>query len=584
MFKLIKYLKKYWYFALLAPLFMVLEVAMDMVLAQYMEKIVDLGIQTKNLDNVIYYGSIMIAVLAAGVIGGILSGVFTNLTAFNFSNDLRKDLFKKIMYLSFEQTDNFQTGSLVTRVTNDITQVQNMISMTLRSLVRALSFFILGIIFTLSISKEYMTILIIILPIEIILLIVFMRLVFPIFTQIQAKLDKVNTIVHENVTGARVVKAFSKEKYEYNRFLTANNEYTGKTLYVNKISALLMPMLMLVVYIASIVIYKIGGDSIFKAFNSSNTDEMIMVGQISQAITYVTMICMSVIMLGMTFTNIARAYASCKRINQVLDEKVNITGGNFVGPTKTRGKIEFKGVSFAYPGSKESILENISFEITPGQTIAIVGSTGCGKSTLVNLMPRFFDTTKGEILIDGVNIKDYSLEVLRKKVSIALQKSELFAGTIKDNVCFGYIGATNDEVNEAIRISQAEEFVRLKEKGLEEYVEEKGTSLSGGQKQRISIARAIIRKPDILIFDDATSALDLVTEAKLYKELKEKMSSTTKIIVAQRIATAKHADKIMVLDAGKIVDFDSHENLMKKCHIYQDIYNSQLKNGGEIYE
>lgn len=297
MLKILKYIKKYWCFALLAPLFMIGEVVMDLFLSQYMEKMIDYGIQTNNMDNIIDYGLIMLAIVILGVLFGVLSGVFTNITAFKLSNNLRKDVFNKMMYLSFEESDKLQTGSLVTRVTNDVTQVQNMVSMALRGLIRAFSFFILGIVFTLSISKDFAMILVFILPIEVIVLVIFMKLVFPIFSQIQARLDKVNTIVHENVSGARVVKAFSKEQYENDRFINANNNYTSKTLYVSKISALLMPVLTLVIYIGTITIYKIGGDSIFTAFKN-NTGEMLMVGEISQAVTYITMICMSIIMLG----------------------------------------------------------------------------------------------------------------------------------------------------------------------------------------------------------------------------------------------------------------------------------------------
>lgn len=583
MIKLMKYLKRYWYFAIFAPLFMILEVTMDLVLSQYMEKMIDYGIQTENLDNVFKYGGIMVGVLLIGVVCGILSGVFTNLTAFNFSNDLRKDVFKKIMYLSYDQTDNFQTGSLVTRVTNDITQVQNMISMTLRGVVRAASFFILGIVFTLSISSKFGLILAIVLPIEIIILIIFIKIVFPIFKEIQIRLDRVNTVVHENVSGARVVKAFSKEDYEYNRFVNANNDLTDKTLYVSKRSALLMPILMVIVYITQLIIYQIGGESIINASKTFTGDNMIMVGEINQAVTYISMICMAIIMLGMTFTNLAKAYASSSRINEVLDTKLEIEDGQ-KDKTENDGVLEFKNVSFKYPTSKQNVLNNLSFKLNKGETIAIVGSTGVGKTSLVNLIPRFYDTTEGSVLIDGVDVKDYKLEKLRSIVSICLQKSEMFSGSIADNIKFGALDATDEELKEAADIAQALEFVESKENGFDERVEEKGTSLSGGQKQRLAIARAIIRKPKILIFDDSTSALDLVTEAKLYQKLKEKLKDTTKIMVAQRVATAKNADRIIVLDKGEIVGFDTHENLLKNSFVYQDIYNSQLKKGVSIDE
>lgn len=581
MLKLLKYVKKYWYFAILAPTFMFLEVFMDMLLTLFMEKMVDFGVQTGNINNIIKYGLLMLLFLFIGVACGILSGVFTNLTSFKFSNDLRKDVFKKIMHLSYNQTDKFSTGSLVTRVTNDITQVQNLLSMALRMFIRALSFFILGIVFTLNINIEFGYILLIILPIEILVIIIFVKLAFPIFSVIQTKLDKVNTIVHENLTGARVVKAFSKEDYEYSRFKGANDEYTQKNLYVGKISAFLMPILMIIVYIGQIVIYYVGGNSILEASkNALKINDMILVGEISQAITYISMICMSIMMLGMIFTSLARATASAKRINEVLDCEEEIKDGKKDINLEETGTIEFKNVSFNYPGSSSYSLQNISFKANKGDVIAIVGATGSGKSTLVNLITRFYDVSEGEILVDNINVKDYTQKELRNKVAICLQKAELFSGTIKDNIKWGKEDASDEEVDEACSIAQAKEFILSKEKGYDEYVEEKGTSLSGGQKQRLSIARAIIKKPEILIFDDSTSALDLVTEAKLHQAMNEKIKDITKIIVAQRISTARNAKKIIVLDNGQIVGFDTHDNLMKNCEIYIDIYNSQLKKGG----
>lgn len=579
MFKLLRYMKKYWYIAIFGPIFMVIEVLMDMVLSNYMAKMVDDGIMTQNLDNVIKYGLIMLAIVFIGVAGGILSGAFTNLASFKFSNDLRKDLFRKIMDLSYNQTDDFNTGSLVTRITNDITQVQNMISQALRGFVRALSFFVLGIFFTLRISKDFGFILAIILPLEVAILIIFMKLVFPVFSVIQKKLDKVNTVVHENVSGARVVKAFGKEDYEYERFVNTNNDYTASNLYVGKTAAFLMPALMLIIYAAQFAIYMIGGNSIIEAFKGAiRVDDMITVGQISQAVMYINMICMSIMMLGMTFTNMARAIASAKRINEVLDCDLEIVSGNYdSSENPVKGTIEFKDVSFAYPLSHGNVLNNINLKIEQGQTIAIVGSTGCGKSSLVNLIARFYDVTEGEVLLNGVNVKEYNLVELRNKVGMCLQKAELFKGTIKENVRWGKMDASDEEIILACQIAQASEFIENKEMKYDEIVEAKGASLSGGQKQRLSIARAIVKQPEILIFDDSTSALDLVTESKLHEAMKKHLANTTKIIVAQRIATAKNADYIAVLDNGTIVDFGTHKELLANSAIYQDIYYSQLK-------
>lgn len=595
MFKLLKYLKKYWYFALLAPIFMIAEVTMDMLVTNKMGTMIDIvnsyGPTSDNnqfLNTIVSNGIIMLALVLIGVVSGILSGVFANLASQKFANDLRKGLFSKIMHLSFQQSDDFSTASLVTRVTNDVTAVQTMIAMAIRMFIRSLSMFILGIVFTLQISKQFMIILAVALPLEILIMVFFMIKAFPMFSIVQTKLDKVNSVVHENLTGARVVKAFSKEDYEYNRFVEANDTLTSITLKVNKLMAIIMPLFMLIVYAGMIAIYYIGANSQFDAMLylenfATSIDPKISVGEMEKATTYIMMIMSSLLMIGMTFANMARAAASGKRINEVLETPDIICDGNLdVTTLKETGTIEFKNVDFAYPNASASVLENINLKIEKGETVAIVGATGSGKTTLVNLITRFYDVTKGEILVDGENIKNYKLIDLRNKIAIVLQKAELFAGTIKENIKWGNPNATDEEVEWAANIAQAIEFIDSKEKKFDEYVEEKGTSLSGGQRQRLSIARAIVKKPEILIFDDSTSALDLVTEAKLYKAMRDNIADTTKIVVAQRIATAKNADKIVVLDGGTIIAYDTHENLLANCEIYQDIYNSQLKREGDI--
>lgn len=595
MFKLLKYLKKYWYFALLAPIFMIAEVTMDMLVTNKMGTMIDIvnsyGPTSDNnqfLNTIVSNGIIMLALVLIGVVSGILSGVFANLASQKFANDLRKDLFSKIMHLSFQQSDDFSTASLVTRVTNDVTAVQTMIAMAIRMFIRSLSMFILGIVFTLQISKQFMIILAVALPLEILIMVFFMIKAFPMFSIVQTKLDKVNSVVHENLTGARVVKAFSKEDYEYNRFVEANDALTSITLKVNKLMAIIMPLFMLIVYAGMIAIYYIGANSQFDAMLylenfATSIDPKISVGEMEKATTYIMMIMSSLLMIGMTFANMARAAASGKRINEVLETPDIICDGNLdVTTLKETGTIEFENVDFAYPNASASVLENINLKIEKGETVAIVGATGSGKTTLVNLITRFYDVTKGEILVDGENIKNYKLVDLRNKIAIVLQKAELFAGTIKENIKWGNPNATDEEVEWAANIAQAIEFIDSKEKKFDEYVEEKGTSLSGGQRQRLSIARAIVKKPEILIFDDSTSALDLVTEAKLYKAMRDNIADTTKIVVAQRIATAKNADKIVVLDGGTIIAYDTHENLLANCEIYQDIYNSQLKREGDI--
>lgn len=584
MFKLFKYLKKYWWATLLAPLFMVGEVGMDMLITQQMQQMIDNGIQASNLNVVKTVGLNMLILVLIGVSCGILSGVFANIASCKYANDLRKDLFNKIMQLSFDQTDKFSTSSLITRVTNDVTQMQNFIAQIIRMFVRSLGMFVLGILLTIKIDSRFAILLAIALPLEICVMVFFIRKAFPIFNVIQTKLDNLNTVVHENLTGARVVKAFCKENYEINRFYNVNDSYASTLMYVNKMMAVLMPIFMLIIYAAQIAIYAIGGNNILDAFFNNKTPT-ISIGMISQATTYILMICFSLIQLGMMFMSIARASASSKRINDVLDCKLEIEDGNInINDIKEKGVVEFKNVSFKYPQASENVLENLNFKINKGETVAIVGATGSGKTTLVNLINRFYDVNEGEVLVDNVNVKDYKQEDLRNKIAIALQKAELFAGSIKDNIKWGKENASDEEVENAAKIAQAEEFILSKKDKYDEFIEEKGTSLSGGQKQRISIARAIVKKPEILIFDDSTSALDLVTEAKLYKAMKENINDTTRIVVAQRIATAKNADKIIVLDSGKIIAFDTHENLLNNCEVYIDIYNSQLKREGVFDE
>ena len=584
MLKILSYVKKYWWSALLAPTLMFIEVFMDMLLPNQMAQMVDVAIPSGDIGAIVLVGLKMLLFAFLGLLGGVLSGVFTNYTGYKFSNDMRKDLFEKIMNLSVIDATDFSTGSLITRVTNDVTQIQHFVSMALRMFIRALSLFVLGIIFTVNINPVFGFIIVIALPIEILILAIFMKKVFPHFGRIQKELDEVNVVVHENVTGARVVKAFSKEEYELDRFVDTNDTYTNTLLTISKTSAILMPVLTLIIYVAQVAIYSLGGSKIIAFYDHLETDLNITIGEISAATTYITMICNSLINLGMIFSNMGRAMISVRRVNEILNYKLDIVDGNTTEEETSIGTIEYKKVCFGYPSSKENVLSDISFKINQGETIAIVGSTGCGKSTLLNLMIRLYDVTSGEVLINGINVKDYKLVDLREKIAIILQKSELFAVSIAENIRWGKPKASLEEVIEAAKIAQAHDFIMEKGNGYDEIVEQKGASLSGGQKQRLSIARAIIKNPEILIFDDSTSALDLVTESKLYQALNQKMAKTTKIIVAQRIATAKNADKIIVLDNARIVAFDTHENLMNTSPIYQDIYNSQLKREGEDNE
>ncbi len=574
MIKVLSYLKRYWYIAALSPLFMILEVSMDLLQPDLMSKIVDDGVLAGNMDVILEVGIQMVIFTLIGCIGGILSGVFGNMAAQSFSNDLRKDAFSRVMGMSFQQTDKFTTGSLVTRLTNDITACQDFVGMALRMMVRTVMQFVGGIYMVLHIDVRFGLILLVTLPIQLIIVAVVLKKGAPLFGIVQSKLDRVNTVVQENVSGARVVKAYTREQYEIDRFGAANDDLCNTNLRVQRLMALLVPVLSILMNASVLAVIYIGGLQV-KA-------QELEVGRIMAAITYITQILMSVMMIGMMFQQVTRASASAKRIREVLDADPVIAGGDFDGVTNEKGTVEFKNISFRYPGVQAgNVLEDISFRVNKGETVAILGATGCGKTSLVNLIARFYDATEGTVLVDGVDVREYDLDALRGKIGFVLQKSELFSDTIENNIRWGKPDATEAEIKTAAEIAQADSFIQGFSDGYKDMVTEKGTSLSGGQKQRLSIARAIVKKPEILIFDDSMSALDLTTDAKLQRALREYFDDTTVIMIAQRVASVMNADKIAVIEDGRLAAFDNHENLMKSCDVYQDIYNSQMREGDE---
>ena len=526
------------------------------------------------MDVILEVGIQMVIFTLIGCIGGILSGVFGNMAAQSFSNDLRKDAFSRVMGMSFQQTDKFTTGSLVTRLTNDITACQDFVGMALRMMVRTVMQFVGGIYMVLHIDVRFGLILLVTLPIQLIIVAVVLKKGAPLFGIVQSKLDRVNTVVQENVSGARVVKAYTREQYEIDRFGAANDDLCNTNLRVQRLMALLVPVLSILMNASVLAVIYIGGLQV-KA-------QELEVGRIMAAITYITQILMSVMMIGMMFQQVTRASASAKRIREVLDADPVIAGGDFDGVTNEKGTVEFKNISFRYPGVQAgNVLEDISFRVNKGETVAILGATGCGKTSLVNLIARFYDATEGTVLVDGVDVREYDLDALRGKIGFVLQKSELFSDTIENNIRWGKPDATEAEIKTAAEIAQADSFIQGFSDGYKDMVTEKGTSLSGGQKQRLSIARAIVKKPEILIFDDSMSALDLTTDAKLQKALREHFDDTTVIMIAQRVASVMNADKIAVIEDGRLAAFDNHENLMKSCDVYQDIYNSQMREGDE---
>lgn len=574
--KLSKYLKPYALFAVLTPLSMVGEVLGDLLQPKLMSKIVDDGVLGQDMDLIIRTGLLMLLVLIGGGACGIAASAFGGIASQSFSRDLRVDVFKRVMGLSFEQTDKFTTGSLVTRLTADITAIQQMVDFMLRMLVRDSLLFFGGIIMMFTLNVRFGIIILCALPVEIIMMIVILRKANPYYSIVAKRLDSVNSVVQENVTGARVVKAYVREDTEEKRFDDANISLMESNLRVQTLMAILQPLLMIILNLSVIAVIVIGGWQV--------QAQAMKVGEVMAAITYLTQVLQGVMMMSMMFQTLAKASASANRLREVLETDPVIKSGSVSLSDKTGGTVSFKNVSFSYPETKgRPVISELTLDIKSGESVAILGATGSGKSSLVNLIPRFYDCTAGEVLVDGVNVKDCKLDELRKKVGIVLQKSELFSGTVEDNIKWGDKNATHEEVISAAQAAQADEFIQKIPAGYEGIIAEKGASLSGGQKQRLSISRAVLKKPEILILDDSTSALDLGTEAKLRAEIDRKMNGTTLIIIAQRIQSVKSCDRIAVLDHGKLCACDTHENLLKTCEVYQDIYASQVKtSGGEV--
>ena len=574
--KLSKYLKPYALFAVLTPLSMVGEVLGDLLQPKLMSKIVDDGVLGQDMDLIIRTGLLMLLVLIGGGACGIAASAFGGIASQSFSRDLRVDVFKRVMGLSFEQTDKFTTGSLVTRLTADITAIQQMVDFMLRMLVRDSLLFFGGIIMMLTLNVRFGIIILCALPVEIIMMIVILKKANPYYSIVAKRLDSVNSVVQENVTGARVVKAYVREDTEEKRFDDANISLMESNLRVQTLMAILQPLLMIILNLSVIAFIVIGGWQV--------QAQAMKVGEVMAAITYLTQVLHGVMMMSMMFQTLAKASASANRLREVLETDPVIKSGSVSLSDKTGGTVSFKNVSFSYPETKgRPVISDLTLDIKSGESVAILGATGSGKSSLVNLIPRFYDCTAGEDLVDGVNVKDCKLDELRKKVGIVLQKSELFSGTVEDNIKWGDKNATHEEVISAAQAAQADEFIQKIPAGYEGIIAEKGASLSGGQKQRLSISRAVLKKPEILILDDSTSALDLGTEAKLRAEIDRKMNGTTLIIIAQRIQSVKSCDRIAVLDHGKLCACDTHENLLKTCEVYQDIYASQVKtSGGEV--
>lgn len=572
--KLSKYLKGLWYLCVVSAIGMIVEAICELALPSIANAVYEKVSATTAGDSdikmyVIKIGIAMFAMAIVGLLGGLSTMKASSVVSQKFSYRLRKDVYKKISDFSFKNIDKFSTSSLTTRMTNDITMLQNTLMMSLRILVRAPALLIVSAAFAFSINAKLSMILLVMLPIIIILVAVILKFGFPMFQKMQKKIDNVNRVVQENLIGIRVVKAFVREDREKEKFHKSSDELAKQGAKAAGLIVTAMPMMMLMMNIVIIYIY-------YKGSHDAAAGKM-AVGEISVLASYIVQVLMNILMVSMLLLQLTRAKACGDRVVEILDTEIDITDlENPYYPENPKGKVEFKNVDFGYHDN-DKILENINFTAEPGSIVGIIGSTGCGKSSLVNLIPRLYDVTNGEVLVDDVNVKDYDIKALRNTVGVVLQKNVLFSGTIKENIRWGKPDATDEEIISACKAAQAHDFIMRQPKGYETDLSQGGLNLSGGQKQRLCIARAMIKQPKILILDDSTSAVDTATEAKIRESFYTKLKDTTVLIIAQRISSVKDADKIIVLDEGKIESIGNHEQLMQSSEIYQEIYKTQQR-------
>lgn len=568
-----KYIKPYLSAFILGPIMMITEVVGEVMLPKLMSLIINNGIATRDVAYITKMGVLMLVVVALMAFGGIMGAYFASKASISFASDLRTDVFAKVQQFSFRNIDDFSTGSLVTRLTNDITQIQGVVMMCLRMALRSPGMFIGALIMAFSINKKLALIILIVIPVLAIAIITIMVLAFPRFEVMQKKLDALNSGIQEALTNVRVVKSFVREDHEIKKFSFLNQDLKDTSMGAMKIVICNMPVMTLAMNITTMAVVWYGGNLIIGG-------EM-PVGDLSAFISYITQILMSLMMLSMIFLNASRAGVSLKRINEVLDTEIDLNDENASCKEKKveAGRVEFKDVSFAYTGKRgigETVLEHVTFTAEPGQTIGIIGSTGSGKTSLVQLIPRLYDATGGQVLVDGVDVRDYSLKNLRDGVGMVLQKNVLFSGSIEENLKWGDEDASFEEVKAVAESAQADSFVSAFKLGYNTLLDQGGTNVSGGQKQRLCIARALLKKPKILILDDSTSAVDTATEARIRECFANELRDTTKLIIAQRISSVQGADLILVLDDGKVIGMGTHEELMKTCGAYEEIYTTQM--------
>ncbi len=580
-----KYIKPYLPYFILGPLCMIVEVLGEILMPKLLAAIIDYGVGTEEQPAIVAFfirifggnapfilavmvGMILTAVLM--MIGGVGGAYFGAKAAVNFASDLREDVYAKIQKFSFSNIDRFSTGSLVTRLTNDVTQLQNFVNMMLRMALRAPGMLIGALIMALLLSPSLTLVLCVTVPLLLLCIAFFIRAAFPRFTRVQAKIDRLNSTVQENITNARVVKSFVREDHEVQKFSAANRELKDTGLSAMRMMIMIQPVMTLFMNITTLAVLWFGGNMVIQTTMST--------GNLTSFVTYISQILMSLMMVTMLFMQLSRAMASGKRIREVLDEVPDISDDRAADPDRriADGNITFRDVCFRYyKNSEEMVLDHINLQIPAHATVGIIGSTGCGKTTLVSMIPRLYDADQGEILIDGINVRDYSLYHLREGVGMVLQKNVLFSGTIEENLRWGDADASDEEIRAAAKYAQADKFIDTFPSGYDSDLGQGGSNVSGGQKQRLCIARALLKKPKILILDDSTSAVDTATEAQIRQAFRTELAGTTKIIIAQRISSVMDADMIIVMNDGKITGIGKHEELLQNNTEYREIYDSQ---------